>query len=98
MCLTPVTVNYLSECFTNNVEETAIVLNTFRIAFGLSVAFYITPWVNAVGVGWAYGMMSFIMIFSWLFVMLLMWQGHRIRQIDPFGLISTEEGEHVLET
>jgi MFS family permease len=97
MCITPITVNYLSECFTHNVEETAIVLNTFRIAFGLSVAFYITPWVDAVGVGWTYGMMAFIMIFSWLFVVVLMWKGHQIRQIDPFGLISTEEGEHVLE-
>jgi hypothetical protein len=67
-----VTVNYLSECFTHNVEETAIVLNTARIAFGLSVAFYITPWVTAIGVGWAYGLMAFIMIVSWLFVMALM--------------------------
>jgi MFS family permease len=72
MCITPVTVNYLSECFTHNVEETAIVLNTARIAFGLSVAFYITPWVTAMGVGWAYGLMAFIMIVSWLFVMALM--------------------------
>ncbi|KAM0514987.1 hypothetical protein ACHAPE_006309 [Trichoderma viride] len=96
MCITPITVNYLSECFTNNVEEAAIVLNTFRIAFGLSVAFYITPWVDAMGVGWTYGLMAFIMIFSWLFVLALMWKGHQIRQIDPFGLVSTEEGKHVL--
>lgn len=97
MCITPITVNYLSECFTHNVEETAIVLNTCRIAFGLSVAFYITPWVDAVGAGWTYGMMAFIMILSWLCVILLMWKGHQIRKIDPFGLISTEEGEHVLQ-
>ncbi|GFP57233.1 efflux pump radE [Trichoderma asperellum] len=96
MCITPITVNYLSECFTNNVEEAAIVLNTFRIAFGLSIAFYITPWVDAMGIGWTYGLMAFIMIFSWLFVLVLMWKGHQIRQIDPFGLISTEEGKHVL--
>jgi MFS family permease len=84
MC-TPVTVNYLSECFTHNVEETAIVLNKARIAFGLSVAFYITPWVTAMGFGWTYGLMAFIMIVSWLFVMVLMWKGHQIRQIDPSG-------------
>ncbi|KAJ6779709.1 hypothetical protein PWT90_09422 [Aphanocladium album] len=96
LCITPITVNYLSECFTNNIEETAIVLNTFRIGFGLSVVFYVNQWVEAVGFSWTYGTMAFIQIFSWFFVMLLLWKGHRIRQWDPFGLICTEEGEHLL--
>jgi len=91
------TINYLSECFTNSPEETAIVLNLFRVGFGLSVAFYINPWVDKIGFAWAYGMMSFIWLFAWLFVLLLMWKGHEIRQIDPFRMISTEEGEHVID-
>jgi hypothetical protein len=36
-------------------------------------------------------------VFSWIFLGALMLKGHQIRQLDPFGLISTEEGERVLE-
>lgn len=96
LCITPITVNYLSECFTKNIEETAIVLNAFRIGFGLSVAFYIDTWVEKVGFSWTYGIMSFIQVLVWLCVLLLMWQGHNIRELDPFGLINTEEGQHVV--
>lgn len=97
LCITPVTVNYLSECFTKNIEETAIVLNAFRIGFGLSVAFYINQWVIDVGFAWCYGTMAFIQVFAWLFVMVLLWKGHEIRKMDPFHLISTEEGEHIVD-
>ncbi|RDW80542.1 hypothetical protein BP5796_05240 [Coleophoma crateriformis] len=97
LSITPITVNYACECFTKNPAETAIVLNSFRIGFGLSIAFYITPWVDAVGFAWCYGTMAFIQVFSFCFVVVLMWKGHTIRQVDPFGLISTEEGEHVVD-
>ncbi|KAH8668814.1 polyamine transporter [Xylariales sp. PMI_506] len=97
LCITPITVNYLSECFTRNIEETAIVLNAFRIAFGLSLTFYVTPWVASVGFAWSYGTMAFIQVFSWVFMIALMLQGHRIRKLDPFGLAASEEGEHVLD-
>lgn len=60
------------------------------------MAFYVNQWVEAVGFSWTYGTMAFIQVFSWFFVMLLLWKGHTIRQWDPFGLISTEEGQHVL--
>ncbi|KAK9774121.1 putative Major facilitator superfamily domain-containing protein [Seiridium cardinale] len=97
LCITPITVNYLSECFTKNIEETAIVLNAFRVGFGLSIAFYINPWVAKVGFAWTYGTMGFIQVVSWVFLIALMLKGHEIRRIDPFNLISTEEGEHVLD-
>jgi len=93
---TPITVNYICECFTHNPAETAIILNTFRIGFGLSVAFYINQWVAAVGFGWAYGMMSFFQVFSFFFVILLMWKGHTIRSWTVGNLASSEEGEKVV--
>lgn len=96
LCITPITVNYLSECFTHNIQEAAIVLNVFRIGFGLSVAFYINQWVEDVGFSWCYGTMSFIQIFSFIFAVILIWKGHAIRKLDPFKLICTEDGEHVV--
>jgi hypothetical protein len=49
------------------------------------------------GIAWAYGLMAFIQILSCLFVLVLCVKGHAIRQLDPFNLISTEEGEHVVD-
>jgi hypothetical protein len=96
LCITPITVNYLCECFTRNIQEAAIVLNVFRIGFGLSIAFYINQWVEAVGFAWCYGTMSFIQIFSFFFTVILMWKGSVIRNLDPFNLICTEDGEHIV--
>ncbi|KUI72104.1 hypothetical protein VM1G_07542 [Cytospora mali] len=97
LCITPITVNYLSECFTHNIEETAIVLNSFRIGFGLSIAFYLKPWVGKVGLVWTYGTMAFIQLFAFFFVVILLWKGHEIRRVDPFGMICTEEGQHIVD-
>jgi hypothetical protein len=95
--LTPVTTNYLAECFTKNVEESAVILTAYRLLFGLSIAFYIADWVARVGFAWSYGTMAFITLSAWVFVGVLMWRGHRIRGMDPFRLISSEEGEKVVE-
>ncbi|KAJ5195297.1 Major facilitator superfamily domain general substrate transporter [Penicillium cinerascens] len=93
----PVTVNYVVECFTKYPAEAGIVIGAYRIAFGLTISFYINPWVAAVHVGWVYGMMAFFAVFSFFFVMLLMWKGHAIRGIQLASLASSEEGEKLLE-
>lgn len=64
--------------------------------FGLSIVFYINAWVDLVGFAWCYGTMGLMQVASWVFVTALMVKGHQIRQYDPFNLISTEEGQHVL--
>ncbi|KAI9743888.1 MAG: hypothetical protein M1818_002622 [Claussenomyces sp. TS43310] len=97
LSMIPITVNYICECFTTHPAEASITGNAYRLVFGLSVAFYITQWVEAVSIGWTYGMMAFFEIFSFLFIILLMWKGHQIRQWTLSGLGSTEEGEHVVE-
>jgi len=89
--------SYACEIFTQNPAETAIVLNVYRIGFGLSVAFYINPWVDLMRFNWAYGMMAIMQVFSFLFVLLLMWKGHEIREWKVGGLLRSEEGEHVIE-
>jgi len=97
LTIMPITVNYLNECFIKNPAEASVALNAYRVGFGLSVAFYIKKWAASVTVGWAYGMMAFFVIFSFLFVVLLMWKGHQIREWTLAGLSATEEGKHVIE-
>lgn len=93
----PVTVNYVVECFTRYPAEAGIVVGAYRIVYGLTITFYINPWVEAVGVGWVYGMMAFFAVFSFLSVMLLMWKGHVIRNMQFASLVSSEEGERLIQ-
>jgi hypothetical protein len=80
-----------------NPADTAIVLNAFQLAFGLSVTFYITGWVELMSFNWTYGMMAFLQVFSFLLLILLFWKGHDIRQWKVGVPRQSEEGEHVLE-
>lgn len=93
----PVTVNYVVECFTGYPAEVGIVVGAYRIVFGLTISFYIDPWVGAVGVGWVYGMMAFFAVFSFGFVGLLMWKGHVVRRWQFARLGRSEEGVKLVE-
>lgn len=97
LAITPITVNYINEAFISHSAEASIAVNLYRVGFGLSVAFYIKQWVAETGVGWAYGTMAFMEIFSFFFVMLLMWKGHVIRGLTWGGLSKSEEGEQVMD-
>jgi len=48
----PVTINYICECFRTHAMEATLPVNTLRLLLGLSLNFYINPWVAAVGLGW----------------------------------------------
>lgn len=93
----PITVNYLCECFIGYPSETGTTANAYRVLFGLSVNFYITKWIESVGIAWAYGMMGIMDILSFLTVLLLLWKGHTIREWSWGGINITEEGLHVVE-
>jgi len=70
------------------------VLSFYRVALGLSVAFYIIPWIDAVSIGWAYGMMAIFEVLSFVSIAALLWKGHTIRKWSFAGLASSEDGMH----
>lgn len=92
----PVTVNYICESFRSHTTEVTLVINSMRLFLGLSINFYIKPWEASVGIGWVYGMMAFLSVFAFLFLILLMFAGHRIRELSPFYTSDSEEGCPVL--
>ena len=49
---TPITVNYISECFPERVLEVSIIMSVYRQVFGLSLPFFVIPWSERVGPGW----------------------------------------------
>jgi len=92
----PITVNYICECFRSHTVEATLVLNSMRLFLGLSINFYISLWIDAVGIGWVYGMMAFFTVFAFCFLILLMLYGSRIRAIHLGHTSDSEAGTAVL--
>ena len=97
LSLVPVTVNYLCECFTQYPAEASIILNVYRLVFGLTIPFFVNPWIAAVGVGWVWGMAAIFSALSFGLVVLLIWKGHTVRSWTSPRLLTTEEGMSVVE-
>lgn len=96
MALVPTTTNYVCECFVDRTTEAASVMGLYRLSFGLTVPFFVDPWIAAVGVGWVFGIAAFLSIGLFPCVMLLMWKGHELRQYTLLGLNSNEEGQRIV--
>ena len=92
----PLLINYVIECFITHAVEVSVAMNVWRLAFGLGIGFFVTPWTDAVGRGWVFGMASLFVFAASIPVIILAWKGQTIRQLYPLkGLASSEEGEQV---
>ena len=98
MLSVPVAINYVTECFKEHAAETGTVMGIYRLALGLVVPFFITPWEDAVTIGWVFGMAAFFSIGAFGLLIVLMWKGHDIRQLSFKSVASTEEGARVTKT
>ena len=88
----PVTVNYCIECFTNYPTEVGIIMNFYRLSFGTTTSYFVTPWSAQVGIGWVFGMAAIFSLFSFGLVVMLLLKGPAIRKVQYSGIGSTEEG------
>lgn len=92
----PLLINYVVECFTVHAVEVSVVMNCYRLAFGLALTFFIEPWEKAVGRGWVFGMASLFVFGAGILVLLLAWKGETLRHITPArSLLSSEQGKRV---
>ncbi|OCL10283.1 MFS general substrate transporter [Glonium stellatum] len=98
LTLLPVIVNYACESFIYHSAEASQVISLYRLAFGLSIPFFISGWVDTVGLGWVYGMMALFALFCFGFVILLIWKGHEIRSLSAKSLNMSEDGEKIVQT
>lgn len=93
----PVCINYVVECFVGNPVEVSVVMNVYRLALGLSVPFFFEQWIEAVGVGWVFGMAAFFSVFAMLLMFVLGWKGHSLRRLALLhDILKTEEGEDIV--
>ena len=88
----PVTVNYIIECFKEHASAAAAIMGLYRLAFSLTLPFFVPAWMDRVGSAWCLGMAAFFSIFAYSFILLLMWQGRIIRQWSFASVSSSEEG------
>ena len=95
-CLIPVTVNYVIECFKNNPSECAAIMGVYRLAFSLSLPFFVEAWIASVGFDWCLGMAAFFSIFAFGFIVVLVWKGRELRKLSYKDLASSEGGVRIV--
>ena len=93
----PVTVNYCVECFTNHPTEVGIIMNFYRLSFGLTTSYFIDSWSAEVGVGWVFGMAALFSLLSFGLVVVLLLKGPAFRQVRYARIGSTEEGARLMQ-
>ena len=98
MAIVPTTTNYYCECFTKNTAEASCALGFYRLIFGLTVPFFIHPWIAATGVGWVFGIAAFLTLILHLLPLICIFKGHDLRQLTWGGLNSNEEGAKLVKT
>ena len=93
----PVTVNYIVECFQDHASESAAIMGVYRLAFSLTLPFFVPAWMSRVGAGWCLGMAAFFSIFAFAGPVLLMWKGEVIRKWSFKRLSTKQEGLRLME-
>ena len=94
----PVTVNYIIECFNQHASEAAAIMGLYRLAFSLTLPFFVPAWIASVGANWCLGMAAFFSIFAYSFIIILIWKGHVIRRWSFKSVARGEEGLNIMGT
>ena len=95
--IVPVTVNYIIECFMGNASESAAIMGLYRLAFSLTIPFFVDSWIERVGSGWCLGMAAFFSVLSYSTIILLIWKGQSIRLLSFMDLSSNEGGTELIQ-
>lgn len=93
----PVTVNYIIECFKGHASESAAIMGVYRLAFSLTLPFFVPAWIGQVGAGWCLGMAAFFSVFAYTGPVLLMWNGAQIRKWSFKSLSANEGGSRLIK-
>jgi MFS family permease len=95
----PVATNYIAESFKHYAAECTLVMTFYRLSWGVAIPFFISRWIDEVGVNWVYGTAALITIVAYSFICVLLWKGPVLRTKNLIkGLASSEEGEILFAT
>ena len=93
----PVTVNYIIECFKGHASESAAIMGLHRLAFSLTMPFFIPTWIDKLGFGWCLGMAAFLSILAYGGIILLLWKGKELRELSFTSISSNEGGIRIIQ-
>ena len=93
----PVTVNYVIECFKDHASGSAAIMGLYRLAFSLTIPFFVPAWIDRVGFGWCLGMAAFFSVFAYGGIILLLWRGKELRELSFTSISSNEGGMRILQ-
>lgn len=93
----PVTVNYIIECFKGHASESAAIMGVYRLAFSLTLPFFVPAWISKLGAGWCLGMAAFFSVLAYGGPLLLIWKGAEIRKWSFNSLSNNEGGLRLME-
>lgn len=80
IAVSPPTTTYLIEAISPALaSEITVGLNIYRFALAIGTTFFITPWEEAVGINWTYGIMAFLALPAFGLVVIAMFYGEKIR-------------------
>ena len=88
----PIITAYCVESFLDYAAEVTTILTFYRLVLGLTISFFLTPWTNAVGIGWTYGMMASFVIIAYALTWILEWKGPQIREKRMAKFVTKQEG------
>ncbi|KAM0804772.1 putative polyamine transporter [Usnea florida] len=94
---TPISINYIIECFNTIPLEVAVIMHVYRQILALALPFFLFSWKGVVSAGWLFGMMAFFCIFATLLLGVVMWKGPALRRWN-FGNDATEEGVKIVSS
>lgn len=70
------------------LPESSAIMDPYRLGFGLSRAFSSTTWVDAVGIGWVFGMAAILTIPALGMILILVSKGPKVRDFS-FARVKT---------
>lgn len=94
---TPISVNYIIECFKTSPLEVAVIMNVYRQILALALPFFLFPWEGAVSAGWLFGMMAFFCVFATMLLGVVVWKGPALRRWN-LEKDATEDGIKIISS
>ena len=95
--IVPVTVNYIIECFKGHPSKSAAIMGVYRLAFSLTLPFFVPAWIGKVEAGWCLGMAALFSVLAFSGPVMLMWNGAQIRRLPLKRLSANEGGLRLIE-
>ena len=72
-------------------------MGLYRLAFSLTLPFFVPAWIAKLGFGWCLGSAAFFSIFAYGGIVVLLWKGKALRELSFKSISSNEGGMRIIQ-